>query len=215
MSGYSPRGMDVDKNGVVWMPQASGHFASFDRRKCEGPLNGQQATGKQCPEGWTLYPFPGPKLVNDAGSGSAEASYYAWVDQFNTLGLGADVPIATGNGAEGLLALVDGKFVTLRVPYPLGFYIKGILVTDFVTPAWYGYKHAHGPIDFKGHSHKAFEVLDGGYAQKFDPNGGWVQVTGKKAMMTGHGAIAAKGSRRERRTRRDKWHPSDVNFGAR
>ena len=96
-----------------------------------------------------------------------------------------------------------------------GYPIKGILVTDFVTPAWYGHKHAHGPIDFKGHSHKAFEVLDGGYAQKFDPNGGWVQVTGKKAMMTGHGAIAAKGSRRERRTRRDKWHPSDVNFGAR
>ena len=124
--GYSPRGMDIDKQGVVWMPLASGHFASFDRRKCEGPLSGPQATGKQCPEGWTLYPFPGPKLQNDAGSGSAEASYYAWVDQFNTLGLGADVPIATGNGAEGLLALVDGKFVTLRVPYPLGFYIKGM-----------------------------------------------------------------------------------------
>jgi hypothetical protein len=118
--------MDIDKNGVVWMPLASGHFASFDRRKCEGPLNGPQATGKQCPEGWTLYPFPGPKLQNDAGTGSAEASYYAWVDQFNILGLGADVPIATGNGAEGLLALVDGKFVTLRVPYPLGFYIKGM-----------------------------------------------------------------------------------------
>jgi hypothetical protein len=124
--GYSPRGMDIDKNGVVWMPLASGHFASFDRKKCEGPLNGPQAIGKQCPEGWTLYPFPGPKLRNDVGTGSAEASYYAWVDQFNTLGLGANVPIATGNGAEGLLALVDGKFVTLRVPYPLGFYVKGM-----------------------------------------------------------------------------------------
>src|SRR3954467_4742477 len=126
VKGYSPSGMDIDKSGVVWMPLASGHFASFDRRKCEGPLSGPQANGKQCPEGWTLYPFPGPKLQNDAGSGSAEASYYAWVDQFNTLGLGADVPIATGNGAEGLLALVDGKFVTLRVPYPLGFYVKGM-----------------------------------------------------------------------------------------
>jgi hypothetical protein len=126
VKGFSPRGMDIDKQGVVWMPLASGHFASFDRKKCEGPLNGPQATGKQCPEGWTLYSFPGPKLQNDAGSGSAEASYYAWVDQFNTLGLGADVPIATGNGAEGLLALVAGKFVTLRVPYPLGFYIKGM-----------------------------------------------------------------------------------------
>jgi hypothetical protein len=124
--GYSPRGMDIDKAGVVWMPLASGHFASFDRRKCEGPLNGPKATGRQCPEGWTLYPFPGPQLGNDAGTGSAEASYYAWVDQHDTLGLGADTPIATGNASDALLALVNGKFVTLRVPYPLGFYVKGM-----------------------------------------------------------------------------------------
>ena len=57
-------------------------------------------------------------------AGSAEASYYTWVDQFNTLGLGANTPINTGNAAEGLLALKDGKFVTMRVPYPLGFYTK-------------------------------------------------------------------------------------------
>jgi hypothetical protein len=57
-------------------------------------------------------------------SGSAEASYYTWVDQFDTLGLGRNVPIATGNANESLLALVDGKFVNLRVPYPIGFYPK-------------------------------------------------------------------------------------------
>ena len=28
--GYSPRGMDIDGNGVVWAPLASGHLASFD-----------------------------------------------------------------------------------------------------------------------------------------------------------------------------------------
>ena len=38
--GFSPRGMDVDRNGVVWAALASGHLASFDRRKCKGPLNG-------------------------------------------------------------------------------------------------------------------------------------------------------------------------------
>jgi hypothetical protein len=57
-------------------------------------------------------------------SGSAEASYYTWVDQFDTFGLGKNVPIATGNANESLLALVDGKFVNLRVPYPMGFYPK-------------------------------------------------------------------------------------------
>ena len=40
LPGYSPRGMDIDRNGVVWTPLASGHLASFDRRKCKGPLNG-------------------------------------------------------------------------------------------------------------------------------------------------------------------------------
>ena len=35
-----------------------------------------------------------------------------------------NVPIATGNLNDGLLALADGKFVVLRVPYPLGFYAK-------------------------------------------------------------------------------------------
>jgi hypothetical protein len=126
LPGYSPRGMDIDRQGVVWAPLASGHFASFDRRKCKGPLNGPSATGQHCPEGWTLYPFPGPQLQNVTESGSAEASYYAWVDQHDTFGLGQDIPIATGNANESLLALVDPTFVNLRVPYPMGFYAKGL-----------------------------------------------------------------------------------------
>ena len=122
--GYSPRGMDIDRNGVVWTPLASGHLASFDRGKCTGPLNGPDATGQHCPEGWTLYEEPMPQMKGIAESGSIEGSYYTWVDQFDTLGLGRDVPINTGNAAEGLLALRDGEWVTLRVPYPLGFYTK-------------------------------------------------------------------------------------------
>ena len=34
--GFAPRGMDVDSKGVVWAPLSSGHYASFDRRKCKG-----------------------------------------------------------------------------------------------------------------------------------------------------------------------------------
>ena len=43
------------------------------------------------------------------------------MDQFDTLGLGANVPINTGNLSEGLLALKDGEWVVMRVPYPMGF----------------------------------------------------------------------------------------------
>jgi hypothetical protein len=122
--GYGPRGMDIDTQNVVWIPLASGHMASFDRRKCK-VLNGPTIRdGKHCAEGWTLYPFPGPKLSGDPGNGSAEASYYTWVDQHDTLGLGKDTPLATGNENESLIALKDGKMVNLVVPYPMGFYAK-------------------------------------------------------------------------------------------
>lgn len=124
VEGFGPRGGDVDRNGVYWVALASGHMGSFDRRKCQGPLNGPEATGPHCPEGWTFHTEPLPQNPGVEGSGSAEASYYTWVDQFNTLGLGENVPINTGNGAEGLLALVEGEWVVLRVPYPNGFFTK-------------------------------------------------------------------------------------------
>jgi hypothetical protein len=126
VEGFSPRGGDVDRNGVYWSALASGHLASFDRRLCRGPLNGPTATGQHCPEGWTFYPEPLPQIQGVETSGSAEGSYYTWVDQFNTSGLGENVPINTGNQSEGLLALVNGRWVILRVPYPLGFYTKWV-----------------------------------------------------------------------------------------
>jgi hypothetical protein len=125
-SGYSPRGLDIDRNNVVWVALGSGHLASFDRRKCAGPLNGPNATGQHCPEGWTLYATPGPNFKNVTDSGSADSHYYDWVDQFDTLGLGRNTPIVTGNGSDSLLALKNGEFVILRVPYPLGFFAKGL-----------------------------------------------------------------------------------------
>ena len=123
--GFGVRGADIDRNGVVWVSLASGDLGEFDRRKCRGPLNGPAATGDHCPEGWTFHRLPGPGFVN-LPQMSIESSYYTWVDQHDTLGLGANVPIATGNLFDGVHALVDGKFVTLRIPYPLGFYAKGL-----------------------------------------------------------------------------------------
>jgi hypothetical protein len=125
--GYGSRGIDLDLNGVVWTTLSSGHLASFDRRKCKGPLNGPAAaTGKQCPEGWTLYQFPGPQFKGVTDPGSADHAYFLWVDRYNTLGLGANVPIAESNGNESLLALVNGKFVNLHIPYPMGFFSKNV-----------------------------------------------------------------------------------------
>ena len=81
---------------------------------------------KHCPEGWTLYALPGPNYKDAVDSGSADSAYYNFVDRFDMLGVGKNVALATGNESEALLALVDGKFLSFRVPYPMGFYAKGI-----------------------------------------------------------------------------------------
>jgi hypothetical protein len=85
-----------------------------------------------------------------------------------------------------------------------GYQIGAILVTDFVTPNWFAHQDAQPAIDFKGHAKAAFAVLSGGYAQKFDPKSGWVQVNGAKAMTDSRAMNPAIGSRRERRTRQWK-----------
>jgi len=128
VQGFSPRGMDITRDGVVWTVLASGHFASFDRRKCKGPLNGPTATGQHCPEGWTLYRTPGPSFQGQTEYGSADTNYYNWVDQFDTFGMGKNIPIATGNDNDALEALdpKTGKFVVMRVPYPMGFFAKSL-----------------------------------------------------------------------------------------
>lgn len=125
VQGFTPRGIDVDRNGIVWTGLQSGHLASFDRRKC-AVLNGPTAVGQHCPEGWTLHQIPGPQFKNVTDPGSADFMYYNWVDQFDTFGLGKNVPFAMGSASDSLMALLpDGKFVTLRVPYPMGFFAKG------------------------------------------------------------------------------------------
>ncbi len=53
-------------------------------------------------------------------------SYYSWVDQHDAVGLGKDVPYSTANLNDGFAALVNGKMVSLRIPYPMGFYAKGL-----------------------------------------------------------------------------------------
>jgi hypothetical protein len=125
--GFDPRGVDIDSNGVVWTALAgSSHLASFDARKCRD-LNGPAKTdGSQCKEGWTLHQTTGPKLKGT--DIPADFHYYGWVDQHNIAGLGANTPFANGSNSDALLALnpQTNEWTTLRVPYPLGFYSRGM-----------------------------------------------------------------------------------------
>ena len=125
--GYRTRGLDVDRNGVLWTALAgSSHFASFDRSKCTVFGGPDVREGRQCDAGWSFYKAPGPNFRNtDIGT---DFHYYNWVDQFNTLGLGENIPIANGSSSDSLLALdpQSGAWTVLRVPYPLGFHSRGL-----------------------------------------------------------------------------------------
>ncbi len=126
--GHGGRGIDITRDGIIWTALGgSGHLASFDRSKC-AVRNGPEATGQHCPEGWTLHRTPGPQMKGVAAAGNADFHYYNWVDQFDTLGLGANVPIAAGTTSDSLVALLPEtkEWVVLRVPYPLGFYTRGL-----------------------------------------------------------------------------------------
>jgi len=119
------RGGDIDRHGVLWGSGSNGSLISFDRSKCKAPLSGPQATGNHCPEGFAMHRYPGPGFEGFEKD-SAEASYYTWVDHHNTLGLGENVPISTANLQDGFVGLKNGRMILMRVPYPMGFYAKGL-----------------------------------------------------------------------------------------
>jgi hypothetical protein len=104
----------------------------------------------------------------------------------------------------------NGKLYALEVcdaveADELGYEIGGVLVSDFVTPAWFEPTCA-GYLDFKRHLSKELELAPGGYISILDPRRGWTQVT-----ATGEdGPKLAVGSRRYRRKlSRKLWRRSE------
>jgi hypothetical protein len=129
LTHYGPRGLDVDRDGVIWAAlSGSGGFVSFDRRKCKTLSGPSTVDGKHCPEGWTFYPLTKGPSMKGIPQINADFHYYNWVDQFNTSGFGANTPIANGSGSDSLLVLdrKTNEWVLLRVPYPMGFFTRGL-----------------------------------------------------------------------------------------
>src|SRR5262249_45260758 len=60
-AAFNARGVDIDSKGIAWVAFGSGQLGRFDRSKCAVKA-GPKATGQQCPEGWTFYQVPEPKL---------------------------------------------------------------------------------------------------------------------------------------------------------
>ena len=61
--GYGPRGLDIDRNGVVWVPLVERPPGELRPPQVQGAAQrAEPRPGEHCPEGWTLYPFPGPQF---------------------------------------------------------------------------------------------------------------------------------------------------------
>ncbi|HLG87026.1 MAG TPA: carboxypeptidase-like regulatory domain-containing protein [Alphaproteobacteria bacterium] len=124
-AAFNAREVDIDSKGIAWVAFGSGQLGRFDRSRCAVKA-GPTATGQQCPEGWTFYQAPEPKLTGtNVGSGWY---YLTWVDLHNVFGLGKDVPFMPGSNSDSILAFLPDsrKWVEMRVPYPLSFYPRGM-----------------------------------------------------------------------------------------
>jgi hypothetical protein len=125
-TAFNGRGVGVDSKGVAWVAYGSGKLASFDRKLCKVTRGPATANGLHCPEGWKFHDVPGPKF--EGTTTNTDYFYLTWVDRFNTLGLGKDVPLFPGTNSDSMIAFLPEKqeFVHLRVPYPHGFYGHGV-----------------------------------------------------------------------------------------
>jgi hypothetical protein len=124
---FGIRGVGVEANpNIAWAAFSSGQIGRFDRSKCK-VTNGPTATGQQCPEGWTFWDLPSPKL--DHTDATSDFVYSEWADFKNVMGQGVNTHFFPAINSDSVLMMHsndDGKLYTFRVPYPMGFYTRGM-----------------------------------------------------------------------------------------
>jgi len=101
----------------------------------------------------------------------------------------------------------DGKIYALEVcdaveADELGYLIDGVLVSDFITPAWFEPTQADR-VDFKQRISKPLQLSAGGYISVLNAVGKWTQIAAKDAVPI------PSGSRRQRRAMpKQEWKRS-------
>ena len=125
---FAPHDLNLDSKGIAWVSFTSGQIGRFDRSKCK-VLIGPSATGQHCQEGWKIWDSPSPRLGGaNTTAESTDYIYQTFVDRFNTFGLGKDVPMFPGVNSDAIYAFMPDteKWVTVRVPSPMGFFTRWI-----------------------------------------------------------------------------------------
>jgi hypothetical protein len=87
----------------------------------------------------------------------------------------------------------------------LGYQIDGVLLSDFVTPAWFEPTEADR-LDFKQHVSKELQLAPGGYISILDTQKGWTQITARNGVEP---PINAGSRRARRKMMRRQWRRSE------
>jgi hypothetical protein len=125
-AAYGSGGLHFTSDGIAWQDwRGSGHFAAFDRSLCADRAD-PEAAGQICPEGWTFHRMEKPTFSNAEVPINSDESYLTQIDHHDVLGLGRDVPLYGVVNTDSLEVFVPDteQFVTLRVPYPMGFFSR-------------------------------------------------------------------------------------------
>ncbi|HJN44120.1 MAG: carboxypeptidase-like regulatory domain-containing protein [Vicinamibacterales bacterium] len=125
-AAYGSGGLHFTSDGIAWQDwRGSGHFASFDRSLCADRAD-PEAAGQSCPEGWSFHRMEKPIFSNAEVPINSDESYLTQIDHHDVLGLGRDVPLYGVVNTDSLEVFVPDteQFVTLRVPYPMGFFSR-------------------------------------------------------------------------------------------
>ena len=126
--GIDPRGIDIDSNGVVWTAlAASSHLASFDRSKCQRVQRPERRRRRAVRGRLEALSIRRP-AVSRARTFRPTSTTTTGSISTTSQASARNTPIATGTNSDALLVLdpESGDWTTLRVPYPLGFYHRGL-----------------------------------------------------------------------------------------
>ena len=124
---YGSGGLHLTRDGVVWQDwRGSGHFASFDRSKCDGQERSDGQTARAVPKGWTFNRMYKPTFENAEMPINADESYLTQIDHHDVLGFGPETPVYGDVNTDSLQVFIPatGEFVTMCVPYPMGFFSR-------------------------------------------------------------------------------------------
>ena len=126
LPGFGIRGMDVDRNGVVWVPLDSGHIAQLRSPQMQGAAQrtgrraGQQVSGRLGPSIRSRDPasraMPAPRRTPITSGSTSTTSW-------------ASAPTCRSPPATSRIRCTRwsaAQVIELRVPYPMGFFAKGL-----------------------------------------------------------------------------------------